>query len=349
MGLTAAQKAGIGIAVLVVVAALVAVGVVVSAAHRTREVIEVILAGCDDNGAGKSAIARSVDGGVTWTDVPWPFATASTVSFNPLYCITHDGTRFLASTTTAFMTSVDGLTWSSPNTPPVLVEIGDIAAVSSNGTDVVLGCSHGIAYYNGTKWTNKYARNLNASTAAFITPKTPTGPTTCMVATLNDGLNMSSDRGATWVQGSVSSWKVFNVLRQPNMWISALMTGAAVMRDNVPEPTTTDLATTYGQTTGLAGNGRVVLVGNDAGVFKLDDANYSFTKIDKTPALHVLAWTGKRFVGIHSIDSPKEVYASNAGDTWTKMTSPWPWTGLSPTVDILALAGALVPVSGKPE
>lgn len=322
---------------------LIIIGVVLGIVLKKPEQVEqeevIVIGGYVD---GKGVISRSLDLGETWTNVTWPFSDEN----SSITSITHDGVVFLASTTSSYCTSQNGLTWSKEITVPdrYLSNVGEVNAVTSDGKGrVVLGCVNGIilkeVLKNGKdQWWSTDVKNGNATYAAFKGK-------TFAIASMG-GLFLTKDFGENWTT-IVQNYTFDVVYAGSDMWAAAIGTSGVEIVQNGKKR----LLSLPGRTLALAVNKSTLLAGTDEGVFKLTPRRKpepdNWEKVTNEPISN-LEWTGKHFVGAF-IDDETKTYSKllffddNSATLLTEIEiNPWP-DGKS--VHILALSGALVPKS----
>lgn len=284
---------------------------------------------------GHGVLSRSVDLGKTWTDVAWPFSDKE----SSVTSISHDGVIFLASTTAAYCTSQDGLTWSLEITVPedILSIVGNVNAATSDGKGhVVLGCVDGIVFNAGENgvhdWIDSVITNGNVTYAAFQGKK-------CAIASMN-GVYLTTNSGRNW--DPILTNYVYDIVSgSSSMWAAAIgKRGVAIVQHGKER-----IIRVPGKTLALASNTSTLLAGTDQGVFKLTPR----LKPDQwenvsTEPISNLEWTGKNFVGTfidEEANTDQTLHIANANATlWTEIAiKPWP---AGKNVNILALCGALV-------
>lgn len=316
---------------------------------------------------GQAGIAKSTDGGTSWT-VP----AASPQNVNVVSVDLQNSGVIYAGTSTGIFKSTDsGLTWSASATGilPAFINIIDIALDPSNSSRIFVGANstlQGLVYVStnsgatwaqatGTGWPGRPVNQLQVSAAdpntlyAAVNPiaETPSGPVPAQA------VYKSTDAGATW-QAAVTGLPLGQQLNGRGFLLASNAPDILFYGSSPQLFSSSDGATSWAESdAGISGLGMQALAFdsvtatiyagavNAGGLWKSVDQGASWTKllsdsvftvaVDPSNSLHLLASDFQQFV----------LQSTDGGATWQQVSTPIAIIqsiGFSPTLPSLVLA-----------
>lgn len=186
-------------------------------------------------GGGSAKIARSDDGGATWTTV-----TISAIGTSTIYNIVHVSGRWIVcSSNRRVSTSTDLSTWSSTQLPES-ENSGNGNPYAATGTDTcwLVGTVGGRIYRstNGTSWTEVY--DYEDYIALYYADASAD---TIAVLGANGHLIQSDDDGLTWAHTTTLSGVIFGIDYGAGGWIAHTSTTLYIALEEAPAATTASL------------------------------------------------------------------------------------------------------------
>lgn len=189
-------------------------------------------------GGGSAKIARSDDGGATWTTV-----TISAIGTSTIYNIVHVSGRWIVcSSNRRVSTSTDLSTWSSTQLPESENSgNGNPYAATGTATCWIVGTVGGRIYRstNGTSWTEVY--DYEDYIALYYADASAD---TIAVLGANGHLIQSDDDGLTWAHTTTLSGVIFGIDYGAGGWIAHTSTTLYTALEEAPAETTVSLGWT---------------------------------------------------------------------------------------------------------